>query len=204
MTQQHTTLVPQEIVPVCTDNLLRPFVSRVEEWSQHPGKNETLVVVGGNWLLNWLLTKAASKPSPDQIAAERAICYLLSNGAHLCNNLLHCDPSRELHAHIFGPSNHSSMPSVPTCRSKCLVLTKLTANCFCASERQFLTRMSAVTLNPNSNPKYQECRVQEPLRLPSCGWTEPSPGCCGWLLRARMQRRWQSSCTRRQTSCLFP
>ena len=68
---------------LCADNLLRSFVSRVEEWSQHPGKNETLVVVGGTWLLNWLLTKAASKPSPDQIAAERAICHLLSDGPPL-------------------------------------------------------------------------------------------------------------------------
>lgn len=64
-------------------SLAQSFVGRVKDWSEHPVKSKTLVVVGGGVLLDWLLSKAGSLPSPDQLAAESAICSLLSNGAHL-------------------------------------------------------------------------------------------------------------------------
>lgn len=63
------------------EDLIESFISRVEAWSSNAAKRKALVVVGGNVLPEWLLKKAVGPPSPDQAAAENAICNLLSDGA---------------------------------------------------------------------------------------------------------------------------
>lgn len=76
------------------EDLVESFIGRVEAWSGDAAKRRALVVVGGNVLQDWLLKKAAAgagagngggnglggSPSPDQAAAENAICNLLSDG----------------------------------------------------------------------------------------------------------------------------
>ena len=65
---------------MAAENWRRSFVSRVEEWSRSDAKNRTLVVLGGDFLLDWLLNKACSLDSVDQRTAERAVYHLLSDG----------------------------------------------------------------------------------------------------------------------------
>jgi len=65
---------------VAAEHWTRSFVSRVEGWSRSDAKNRALVVLGGDFLLDWLLSKACSQDSVDQRAAESAVFHLLSDG----------------------------------------------------------------------------------------------------------------------------